>query len=628
MNKYLDPALENLQQTLHSKFEIPVYQRPYKWEKEQIKELFEDIMIEFQLDGRFFLGTVFLNHKGNVSSNMTIYEIVDGQQRVTTIALLFLVMYASFYNSGLDQTDIDIKSIKDYLWKEKDLKNDRECRLITSGNLEKNTLENLFNWCFDNPKNFIGKVKDEINESMGIFEKPFYTNVLLINDYLNSYVINNNAGRFEDKTFVERQKLFYRYIRDNINLITITLMNNVNEDRKKLFEIFESINAKGRKLDDIDLIKSYIFQNIDTADYDQYLTKWGELIQKTNDKLEEYLAIFIKAKIKYYKNSINVKTFKSLSENALKTYYNSDTLEETLESFIDDMVACVGNYIKLDDSQSYLIKDSDEFKFYTSTIRYLNYSHPKPLLFRAYCDYSNPDNKCIQKKQLINLTKNTFIFMLLFQTLQQKDSKETATKFESIMNITYSNRQDYYEAVVNKFEKELTLAALTDGSIKELLKKHIGYESKAKAETKVLLSAYEFRVDNKFKYDKMHYILNEKKIQVDHISVQRPKPTNDKYSYYCDKDEEGNEILVLKEDSDFIQDTNVNQNMDYELFLANVLNKTGNLQLMWASDNKIKSNGIVELPEYKNFTTYNKIKSRCESIAKDLIDSNFFRISK
>ena len=68
MNKFLDPNLECLQQTLYNKFEIPVYQRPYKWEKEQIKELFEDILLEFQLEGRFFLGTVFLSHKGNLSS--------------------------------------------------------------------------------------------------------------------------------------------------------------------------------------------------------------------------------------------------------------------------------------------------------------------------------------------------------------------------------------------------------------------------------------------------------------------------------------------------------------------------------------------------------------------------------
>jgi len=627
MNKFLDPNLECLQQTLYNKFEIPVYQRPYKWEKEQIKELFEDILLEFQLEGRFFLGTVFLSHKGNLSSNLVVYEIVDGQQRVTTLALMLLVLYASFYESGLDEADPDVKAIKGCLWKEKDLKNDRDCRLITSGSLEKMVLDNIFNWCFDNPRGFISKIRDEKKENTGIFEKPFYENIILINDYLHEYVIENDKGRFLGKNQIDKQKLFYRYLRDNVNLITITLTNGVNEDRKKLFEIFESINAKGRKLDEIDLIKSYIFQNIDTDDYDQYLGKWGELIQKTNDKLEDYLAVFIKAKIKYYKNSINVKVFKSLSENALKKYYNADTLVETLEAFIDDMARSVDQYRKLEETDNYILKDSDEFKFYTATLRYLNYSHPKPLLFRAYCDYADPTNMEIQKKELIALTKNTFVFMMLFQTLQQKDSKETATKFESIMNTIYENSQGYFSLVNNKFEKELTLAALNQATVKELLKKHIGYEAKAKNETRVLLAAYEFGKNKKFKYEKMLYVLKEtKNIQVDHIAVRHPESDNDKYSYYCAKDSEGNDVLCLKQGSDYINNPNVNEGMDYELFIGNVLNKTGNLQLMWSTDNKIKNNGIVELPEYINFYSNSKIYERSDDIAETLINNGFLKI--
>lgn len=621
MGKLLDPNLENLQSILDSLFEIPVYQRPYKWEREQIEEMFFDIENEFQNESVFFFGTIFLSYKGNFTSSKTIYEIVDGQQRMTTLALLLLVLYSSFYRLGVESDDSYVKLIKNYLWKEKDLENVKDKRLITSGSLEKDSLEKLFNWCFENPKDFISKVRGE-EKTANVFEHNFYKNVIIINEQLEKYVVNNDNGRFAGKSAIDKQKLFFSYLRESINVITITLENG-NSERKKLFEIFESINSKGKQLEQIDLIKSYIFQNIPVEDYDQYLSKWGELIQKTDDKLEEYLAIFIKAKIKYYKTTIGVKYFKALSNKDLKDYYNEETLEETLKRFIDDLVKNVENFRKLTINGQYIITN-DEFKFYTAAIRYLKYSHPLPLLFRAYCDFSNPEYSNMDKNRLTKLTRNIFVFMLLFQTLHERDSKETGTKFEIIMDLVYKNRQNYYTLVINKLQKELNLENLCNPkSINDLINKHVGY---TKNETRVLLCAYEFNNENRFSYDKMLYILEEKNIQVDHIAVQRPEKDNQEYTYYCTRDEDENEVLFLKENSDYYEAGNVFSGMEYDLFIGTVLNRTGNLQLMWKTQNNAKSNGVLTLKEYPTFQTYNKIIERSKEIANKLVETKFLEI--
>lgn len=58
-----------------------------------------------------------------------------------------------------------------------------------------------------------------------------------------------------------------------------------NCTENKVFSMFESINSKGKRLEQIDLIKTYIFSKLDEASYATYLDKWGQLITKTNDNL-------------------------------------------------------------------------------------------------------------------------------------------------------------------------------------------------------------------------------------------------------------------------------------------------------------------------------------------------------
>ena len=84
---------------------------------------------------------------------------------------------------------------------------------------------------------------------------------------------------------------FFKFLYTNTQFITITS----NIDMPHVFSVFESINSKGKPLDNIDKIKTYVFSELDEKDYAEYLDKWGKLILKTDDRLEEYLQIFIKA---------------------------------------------------------------------------------------------------------------------------------------------------------------------------------------------------------------------------------------------------------------------------------------------------------------------------------------------
>ena len=73
-----------------NKFIIPEYQRPYAWTDEQIETLFEDLVeyTENVNEGTYFLGTIVSYENENTEQ-----EIIDGQQRITSLFLLLRALY-------------------------------------------------------------------------------------------------------------------------------------------------------------------------------------------------------------------------------------------------------------------------------------------------------------------------------------------------------------------------------------------------------------------------------------------------------------------------------------------------------------------------------------------------------
>ena len=70
-------------------YQIPSYQRPYSWENEQIDELWDDIMTAFE-EGKeeYFLGSIIVSKE----EGDKYLEVIDGQQRLTTLMILFCVL--------------------------------------------------------------------------------------------------------------------------------------------------------------------------------------------------------------------------------------------------------------------------------------------------------------------------------------------------------------------------------------------------------------------------------------------------------------------------------------------------------------------------------------------------------
>ena len=97
--KYLDGS--------STRFIIPVYQRNYDWKKENCAQLFDDLkkVIDQKRESHFFGSIVSVANTQGASSEML---IIDGQQRITTISLLFLALVNLLKEGKISTTQVNL----------------------------------------------------------------------------------------------------------------------------------------------------------------------------------------------------------------------------------------------------------------------------------------------------------------------------------------------------------------------------------------------------------------------------------------------------------------------------------------------------------------------------------------
>ena len=102
-------------------FLIPDYQRPYAWDDEQCRTLWDDIFTfsfpnnnsdEFNEDDEYFLGSIvtFKNESGKL-------EVIDGQQRLTTLMLILRAFYDKFEYMQDQNSKLTREMIEKCIWK-------------------------------------------------------------------------------------------------------------------------------------------------------------------------------------------------------------------------------------------------------------------------------------------------------------------------------------------------------------------------------------------------------------------------------------------------------------------------------------------------------------------------------
>jgi len=611
--KFLQPDERNISEVFSGLYTIPVYQRPYSWEKEQVEQLLIDFNeaynnycaantnnISNQKDEfAFFAGTIFIQNIANIKGQYPKYLVVDGQQRITTITLIIMVL---LYQLRKKQSKDDVvHELENSLWKKIDRKINKAYRVLELGNVDKEIMKTLFDDLFSKD-DIIKNVKIKKEANANAVEANLIDNLLYINEYFSE---------FDETKLCD----YYEYIKIHVRFITIEVFT----DLPTMFNIFESINSKGKPLQDLDLIKSYIFQNIPNDDYEQYLHMWGDLITQTNDNLMDYITVYVRANITYYVYGIKYSVFKSLAENKLKDYYNVSTIGDVLKAFVKDLSKNVKFYKMLSNITELenISNISKKVCSYFMMNELSAYQHTRAIYFRLLVMYVNKE---IDIKTFERIVEFAFKFIVTFQSVSSRESKNTIKTFILAQSEIYG--KDTIDAKLgNKIMAVFTRAikdnAITTDSLRASIKNSLAYDTNKKV-LKVILSYLE-AIDKQghMQYDKLLSLLQaDNSLQLDHIMPQDPNKNDNNFYYYVDEDK-----AYLKSGHDFDVDKKAKE-MPKEDFYHTYLHVIGNMRLKWGTGNKIKSNKVELNDAGEKFNLNGQIAKRTVTITNKILKSN------
>jgi uncharacterized protein with ParB-like and HNH nuclease domain len=334
--------------TNETTFAIPVYQRNYDWTLFQCKQLLHDIIETGKNDktNAHFIGSIVYVHDDvYTASGLTELTIIDGQQRLTTITLIYIALYR--LAKELDNQLLVNRIQKTYLINEFAPEEEKLKLKPTENNKE--ALRHILN-------------STDGEEFKG------YSKIIENFDYFRSAI---NAENFE---VIQRglSKLIF---------VDIALDRQKDNPQR----IFESLNSTGLELSQADLIRNYILMGLSRTNQDRIYKSYWEVIEKNakdetlnKTRVSEFIRDYLTLKNKEIPNKGDVYT-------KFKEKYPTSTIDE-LELVLTELKSLVKYYNKLTNPKN------EPDKLIRTQLEYINRLEINvafPFLMKVYEDFSN-----------------------------------------------------------------------------------------------------------------------------------------------------------------------------------------------------------------------------------------------
>jgi uncharacterized protein with ParB-like and HNH nuclease domain len=239
------------------KYSIDYYQREYKWHEKQIRELVDDLSDKFLEEYQpahprskvadyphYFLGSIIISKKDSVG------YIVDGQQRLTSLTLL-LVLLRNLQKDHEKQVNVD--------------------ELIFSEKFDQKS----FNLHVDERTPAMEALYTDGGQTFNATDRPES-----VQNLVQRY--HDLETCFPEELRVEALPYFIDWLLENVHLVEITAYSDDDA-----YTIFETMNDRGLSLSPTDMLKGYLLANIDEAKRTTANNRWRDRIRELNDAGKE-----------------------------------------------------------------------------------------------------------------------------------------------------------------------------------------------------------------------------------------------------------------------------------------------------------------------------------------------------
>jgi uncharacterized protein with ParB-like and HNH nuclease domain len=420
------------------RYYIDIYQRDYKWQKAQIETLLRDIELRFNMNDKkvsnindirkdvvdnfkpYFLNT-FLTYStsGHVS-------IVDGQQRLTTLLIIFIAIHSILKeiseNSGYEKT-ISLVTLENLIYESDDFGNPKYYKIYN------NNRQEAFEY-------IIGKSETQYKPEDETQERILENHKLIVSYFEKLFKSDNLDLKYD----VFKLTYYIYYILEKINMVEIHV-----ERQEDVATIFEVVNDRGLGLKPYEILKGKFLGNL------------------TEDKKEKANQTWVDLQNKYYKTSI-----KNSSENILD-------LDSFFKVYLRAKFADSENeYKRFEDKYHYEIySNSKIFNFFSE------FDDPEALFNWVMNDFKyfstlyldirkSYDNNYLIYNKLLDQNQQ---YLLIISAMELNDSKEqekitlVAKKFDQMhatMRLLDIYESNDFQEIIYKLIPKLRCKSLED----------------------------------------------------------------------------------------------------------------------------------------------------------------------
>ena len=347
----------------NTQFIIPIYQRNYDWTDKHCKVLLNDIKEAGKNKKEHFIGSiVYVTYNKTVTSVKELI-VVDGQQRLTTIYLIYLRLY----------------------------------NLLPNDNPKKNQIykQCLINEFATNPSQ---KLKLKLTENNNKFLKRLLNTPQTVSNE-KSNIIDNYI--FFEKNITENNYKEVLSGLENLIFVDMALDRNIDDPQR----IFESLNSTGLDLSQGDLIRNYILMKLDSqqqADIYENYWKYIEKYAKDESKNENMVSDFIRD---FMTSEYNKIPNKNRVYEEFKEKYSIDDFNK-IKSYLEILKEYAGYYNKLLNPKN---ENDKDISLKLDNIKSLEVNVSYPFFLKIYKDYND---KIIDKKTFIDIIEliESFVF--------------------------------------------------------------------------------------------------------------------------------------------------------------------------------------------------------------------------
>lgn len=576
-------------------FKIPYNQRRYSWEASQIEKFWEDFneVIEKKRESHY-MGVLSLikTSEAKLSEN----EVIDGQQRLTTIMLLIAAIRDIYVALGNEKMSIKLQET--YLLAM--LTRESICKL-TPSRVDTYTFEYLVN----------------INEGTGtdvVIRKD--DNIELKRNKCRQIDCRSNQDKFVNKQMVDSYQFFYQKLVDKISGYTTKEERNnylldveealggleiiliSSDDQTSLFLFFDSLNNRGLQLSQMDIIRNS-FLRIIAQKFPGEIEKFSEMWDKLVIELDSYDAVkFFKY---YYMCTKESKIYEASGlPEAYEKYFSKIQQPYEMKSEIQRMISYSKIFTKLFTKEQEKIDDPK----YIINIKRIN-DIGQQACHSFLMDYLY----IVQAEDRLAETTLLIEKMMYKRAITGQSTKALDGIFKGLIGckIEKSGKLEYDDKIIyDNIAKQIP----TEQEFKDRLVKRNWERNNL---TSYTLRKYEYFLLEQSGSGAYNKILKARKdVHIEHIM---PENCNDQWKTYLsinsDQDLETYMISLSKLGNLTLLEFNINESIQDSLYEEKILKEN------YGKSELIQVKNLVS--EYKEWNI-EKIKSRTENIADKLCE--------